>query len=601
MKNKQRDNDYGRIRRNVGVKISDDINCCVSMNEGMQYEFRCNKVEEDVFLYEFQLTWQEKNVVNNHAFEIRWSVPLHDILYRWTPSCCLDRSIALDRSVYEDTMISSKAPAVVFFNGKSENRYSWAVNECVRQVSFNTGIIEENHTVESVIRLSLGQFAAQKSERLILRMDFRNISIKKAVNAISEWWSGDCGMWSAYAPKDSKKPVYSFWYSYHQRLSAREIEEECRRAKKMGFDICIIDDGWQTDDRNRGYAFCGDWKPSSAKIPNMKTHVDAVHKIGMKYVLWYSVPFMGYKSEHYDEFCDMILRDDAANQAGILDPRYKKVRDFLINIYKTAMLSWKLDGFKLDFIDVWCNSENNKPYEHNMDIAVLQDAVDVFMSSVYSELKKINPEVLIEFRQTYIGPNMKKYGNMFRVGDCPNDLLKNRAGVLDLRMLMGNLAVHSDMLMWNKDEKPELAALQIISVLFGVIQYSEKLEYMSDRMKQMSYFWLKFVNEKRDLLLNSELEVYEPQQLYTWAKASNASECIAAVYSVDKCVKPDERETIYIANGSENDRILSELNGSYYTEVMDCYGNTVFSGRKIMNNINVIEVPMGGLAILKRI
>ena len=50
------------------MKISDDINCCVSMNEGMQYEFRCNKVEEDVFLYEFQLTWQEKNVVNNHAF-----------------------------------------------------------------------------------------------------------------------------------------------------------------------------------------------------------------------------------------------------------------------------------------------------------------------------------------------------------------------------------------------------------------------------------------------------------------------------------------------------------------------------------------------------
>ena len=583
------------------MKIPDDINCCVSMNEGMNYKFSWSNAEDDVFLYEFEFTWQEKNVVNNHAFEIRWSVPLQDILYRWTPSCSLDRSIALDRSAYEDTMISSKAPAVVFFNGKSENRYSWSASECKKQLSFNTGIIEENGTVESVICLPLGQFTTQSSEHFVLRMDFRNVSINRAVKDIAEWWSRNCNMPPACIPKAAKKPVYSFWYSYHQRFSAEEIEEECQYAKKLGFDVCIIDDGWQTDDYSRGYAFCGDWQPSAVKIPDMKAHVEAIHKIGMKYVLWYSVPFMGYKSKHYDEFRNMILRDDADNQAGILDPRYKKVRDFLINIYKTAILSWKLDGFKLDFIDVWCNSENNKSYEPGMDIADLQDAVDVFMTNVYSELKKINPDVLIEFRQTYIGPNMKKYGNMFRVGDCPNDILKNRTGVLDMRMFMCNAAVHSDMLMWNEAEKPELAALQIISVLFGVIQYSQRLDKLSEKTKQMSHFWLEFAREKSDLLLNSELTVYEPQLLYTWVQASNENECIAAVYSIDKCIRPEEKETIYIANGSEHDRVLAELNGRYHVKIMDCYGNTVSEKSEIMNNINILYVPMGGLAILKRI
>ena len=36
-----------------------------------------------------------------------------------------------------------------------------------------------------------------------------------------------------------------------------------------------------------------------------------------------------------------------------------------------------------------------------------------------TRLTKIKTDVLIEFRQSYIGPLMRKYGNLFRAGDCP--------------------------------------------------------------------------------------------------------------------------------------------------------------------------------------
>ena len=107
-----------------------------------------------------------------------------------------------------------------------------------------------------------------------------------------------------------------------------------------------------------------------------------------------------------------------------------------------------------------------------MDIQSLQDAVDIFMTSVINTLREIKPDILIEFRQNYIGPNMRKFGNMFRVGDCPCDYIENRMCLLDLRALMGNSAVHSDMLMWHKDESAEYDALQIIGIIFGVMQYS---------------------------------------------------------------------------------------------------------------------------------
>ena len=94
-------------------------------------------------------------------------------------------------------------------------------------------------------------------------------------------------------------------------------------------------------------------------------------------------------------------------------------------------------------------------------------------------LKKEKQDILIEFRQRYIGPSIRRYGNIFRVCDCPDSGISNRVGIVDLRLLSGNTAVHSDMLMWNKEEKAEIAALQVIDCLFGTMQFSVRLDSMN--------------------------------------------------------------------------------------------------------------------------
>ena len=37
----------------------------------------------------------------------------------------------------------------------------------------------------------------------------------------------------------------------------------------MGFKAAILDDGWQTDDTNRGYGYCGDWEVAEKKIKDI--------------------------------------------------------------------------------------------------------------------------------------------------------------------------------------------------------------------------------------------------------------------------------------------------------------------------------------------
>ncbi len=39
---------------------------------------------------------------------------------------------------------------------------------------------------------------------------------------------------------------------------------------------------------------------------------------------------------------------------------------------------------------------------------------------------------------------MRKYGNMFRISDCPNDALTNRERTIDIRLLYGNTAAHAE-------------------------------------------------------------------------------------------------------------------------------------------------------------
>ena len=570
------------------VRSESDFTCTVEQRQVGEVE-----------LYDFTFGWNSTELSNNSAITVSWQKPMIDYMYYWRPGGRFTRNIAPDWSGFDQSMVSKNCPVSCIFDGSSRNRYTWALDECQKLILCKNGVMEENGQILFEFQLPLKQYTHVDSTKVTLRIDQQHRTFAETLGDVANWWANDCGMTPALVPDTAKDPVYSFWYSFHQEVYAEEVEAECRRAKELGFDVCIIDDGWQTDDNSRGYAFCGDWEPSVSKIPDMAKHVKNVHDIGMKYVIWYSVPFVGYHSKHYGEFEGKYLYQIDRLNCAVLDPRYKEVREYLTGIYVNALKEWDLDGFKLDFIDQWHFSPDYAPYAPGMDIPDLFDAVDTFMIDTINALKAVKPDILLEFRQSYIGPNMRKYGNMFRVGDCPNDYISNRVGVFDLRMLMGESAVHSDMLMWHPDEKPETAALQIISILFGVMQYSAKLEQMAPRTYEMSSFWLNFVKEHRQLLLESPLEVYEPHLLYTWAKAADENESIAVAYAADKCLKPDSRKTIYLVNGCMSERILCELEGGYSVRILDCCGKEISCKEMILSGITVLDVPIGGLAVLE--
>ena len=560
-----------------------------------------NKEEfKDSTYYTFFIEWNETAAEANMAVEFSWSVPQNGLLYTWSQNSVLDHFLPTNYSQYKYSMISYNSPSIVLFNGKSEHKYSWALDECSKLVYFKTGVDEWDGSVSSFIKIPLKQFTKCYSTTLKLRIDSETKPFSKGLEDISKWWESTLKEPPLCVPSLAKEPLYSFWYAYHRCFNAEIVEKTCEEAAKLGFKVMILDDGWQTNNMGwEGYEICGDWQVGAEKIPDMKKHVATVHNLGMKYILWFSVPFIGEKTNSFSKFKDKILRYYLKG-VGLLDPRYKEVREFLISFYKKAVSEWDVDGLKLDFIDRWIEHDDNAEYNEEMDICALQDAVDKLLSDIVFELKQIKPDILLEFRQGYIGPNMRRFGNMFRVTDCPDDYIKNRVGVLDLRQIMGNSAVHSDMLMWHVDETPELVAVQIISVFFGVMQYSARFDLIPENAIKVSKFWLDFMKEHSKVLLESSLTAYEPHLLYTWAKATSEDECVVAVYSVDKCVIPDEKEKIFIANGTESERVFVELKTTYIADVFDCMGNLVSEKVSLNDRVNEVKIPVGGLAVLNQ-
>ena len=500
-------------------------------------------------------------------FTLRLSRAIVDLQYQWHTGCGCDRSLKADWSRAVSSKISSGCPLTCFFNDAGRNRLTVALDDCVTNIDRRMGVREEDATLSIEITIPLDATGKLDAYSVTLWLDESDCRYEDAVRAVNEWWE------ERYAPmpvpEAARLPMYSCWYSFHQGVYAAEVEAECARAKALGMDTVIVDDGWQTDDNSRGYAYCGDWQATPAKIPDMRAHVKAVHELGMKYMLWYSVPFVGKHSENFARFKGKYLSHSERLGASTLDPRFPEVRRFLVELYATALTEWGLDGLKLDFIDSFRFDGPDPAAAENYagrDIKSLPMAVDRLMTEVVARCRELRPDVLLEFRQSYVGPAIRRYGNMMRVGDCAYGVAQNRTGSLDLRLSSGPVAVHSDMLAWNLDAPPETAALQLLNVLFAVPQISMRMDDLPPAHRKMLKGWLDFWTAHRETLMFGELRPLRPDLNYPIVYAFGKGEQVVAVYDAGQTVHVDSaRGTAYVVNATGADRLTVARDGRIET------------------------------------
>ena len=538
------------------------------------FNLKSNGVKNNI--EEFSLIAQAPDVSTTPEFSVEFLLKRSDLQHHWDPSA--ERFPCSWTA--QDSSFSTGLPIRANFDDEEMNVATWAVSDALNMIKFATRInmVDENdHGVKFRAVFFSEPSAPAKRYETKLRLDMRRIFWADAITDSVKWIADVSSRYPTVPPESAYWPLYSSWYVFRSNVTQDAMEREIERAAKLGMKVAILDDGWQRDR--------GAWAINTDKFPDMKGHVERVKKMGVKYMLWFALPHVRKDSPVFEEFKDMLLWEgpDQWNDY-IFDPRYPKVRKHIVNRLVELARDYGFDGFKLDFIDQFVMRYPDPPAKNNYkgcDTKSVPEATEKLLKEIRDALDEVRPGMLIEFRQRYIGPVVRQYGNMLRANDCPGDYMANRYRTLALRVISPGSAVHSDMLLWRNDDKASDVKRQIWNVIFSVVQYSAYLKDLPEEHKKAIRETIKFAEEHRDTLLFGRLIPHHPELGYPCVEAESAEKRIVVVYQSEWIAKiPDDSKRVILVNTTTADSLVIETKGGFkrinvksgeYTE-LESYG-----------------------------
>ena len=534
------------------------------------------------------------------ALHLVWDLPSIDVHYKWNSRCAEKRTLDSGAGTYNrvNSSANSGMPVYSLYAMDGINACTWALSDVIHESRMG-GSYHNGHFFESEVILSGNSIGVVDSYSVTIRFDFRRKPYYEVLKDVSRYWETLPGLTPCTVPAAARKPLFCSWYICNLDIDPGDLEEQCEQAAAAGFDTLILDDGWQTSQRDFGYRNNGDWEVCDEKLPAFIDHVKKVQALGMQYMVWFAVPFVGVDAKAYRRFKDMLIPGREGATHFSLDLRYPVARDYLAGTYESFVRTYGVDGLKLDFIDSASAPPADLSVDPERDCVTMGEAICKLLDDVTSRLRKIKPNILLEFRQSYTGPAMRPYANIFRAIDCPNSLGDNRIRTLDLRLLAGDTAVHADPITWHKDEPVESAAMQLKHTLFAVPQISRRLSELNDRHRRMLTHHLAFIREHSEVLYRGELRPLHPEMLFPQVVARTDDKLLGAYYAhMSLTLEEEFPETVILVNGTYSPEVLLDLArdfGAVQVVITDCVGQEIENRTAMLRTgLHRLKVPPAG-------
>ncbi|MBQ9879875.1 MAG: alpha-galactosidase [Clostridia bacterium] len=530
------------------------------------------------------------------SVSLLWREPMKGVLGFWSPNAGRGRDLRQWWTANTQTSYyADGAPVIALFGQGGENYRTVALSEAVFKTRIAVCVNDFAQKESLDLRVSIFEEEAPPADVFVfyLRIDAGMRNLSRALGDVGKWWEEFYPPRYRPAASDAcAAPLFSSWYACHQHPRQAELEKELELAAGLGFGAMIVDDGWSYAGEGTGdYSRCGTWSPDKDKFPDMSAFANKAKKLGIAPALWFPLPFIGTDDPHFAEFRDRMISVDGNMRAGVLDCRVPSVREFIVNTLAGLVETYGLCGLKLDFLNDLTRPA--PPPTEECDCAATAEGVQKLLTALDDLLTVPVRDLLLEYRQFYLGPAVTRHCNMLRVADCAFDVITNRVGVVDLRMLGYPLAVHSDMLLWARSETPENCAVMLLNVLFAVPQISVLLQYAPREQVEVVRRFLAYHNAHRELLVFGELTVRDPEANYTAVSAEDGSLRVVALYSPRVFGFDGKATDVFNATSADRLAFTADVPGA--AVCFDCFGNETGRSRFARGGVE-IRVPRGGMA-----
>lgn len=151
--------------------------------------------------------------------------------------------------------------------------------------------------------------------------------------------------------KDKERPVLlNNWEATFFRFTRGKLIRLARRAKRIGAEMFVLDDGW-FGDRNSDHAGLGDYRVNRKKLPRgLKEFADRIHGMGLMFGLWFEPEMVSEDSDLYRAHPEYALATPGRiplkgrNQL-VLDLCNPAVRDYIVE-----NMTARLDEAGVDYV-----------------------------------------------------------------------------------------------------------------------------------------------------------------------------------------------------------------------------------------------------------
>ena len=200
--------------------------------------------------------------------------------------------------------------------------------------------------------------------------------------------------------RDKPRPILiNNWEATYFNFDADKIAAIARRAKDIGVEVMVLDDGW-FGRRDDDHSSLGDWVEDRRKLPEgLAALAKRINDIGLKFGLWFEPEMISPDSELYRAHPDWCLhgtdrvRTEARNQL-ILDFSREDVQDYII-----SSVSAVLENAPISYVKWDMNRNMTEPFTPSRDRALWKETQHRYMLGLYRVLEAIVsrfPEVLFE-------------------------------------------------------------------------------------------------------------------------------------------------------------------------------------------------------------
>ena len=205
------------------------------------------------------------------------------------------------------------------------------------------------------------------------------------------------GLAAPAIPEPSYAPVWCAW-GYGRDFTIPEVLTAMGKAKAIGLEWAVLDDGWQTSE--------GDWKLNPAKFPrgdaDMKAFAGQIKAGGMRPRLWLAPLAADPGTDLLRDHPDMLLLDSngAAQNVSFWDaftlcPAYPPVVDYFRGQIR-RILGWGFEGLKLDGQHLNGVAPCYNPAHNHARPEESYEKLQDFWKALYDEAMSINPNAVIE-------------------------------------------------------------------------------------------------------------------------------------------------------------------------------------------------------------